>query len=225
MPSARLKAANAAGADGLSKGKKNPKRARGTKCALGAQAGGAILHRRIGVTPRRSGRAAVDSLGGGLGRPNPALAAAEGPQVRKAAASRCGAGEMHRASAVRARRPDDGVVADRPLQFLERQHGTSSRCISNERMKFKRTFETRAGRKQGIFVIFPTRLRGRTPQGRPRRNSIIAALTSPARSCWVQWPQPGSMIVPRRSGTNLGRPGRSLSTARKVTTISRSPAT
>jgi hypothetical protein len=25
--------------------------------------------------------------------------------------------------------------------------------ISNERMKFKRTFETQAGRKQGIFVI------------------------------------------------------------------------
>jgi hypothetical protein len=34
----------------------------------------------------RSGRAAVDSLAGGLGPPNAALAAAEGPQVRKAAA-------------------------------------------------------------------------------------------------------------------------------------------
>jgi len=173
----------------------------------------------------RSGRAAVDSFGSGFSRPNATLAAAEGPQVRKAAAPwRC-AREVHRRSAVRARRPDDAVVANRPFQFLERQHGTSSRCISNERMKFKRTFETRARRKQGIFVILPARLRGRTPQDRPRRNSIIAALTSPARSCWVQWPQPGSMIVPRRSGTNLGRPRRSLSTARKATTISRSPAT
>lgn len=97
---------------------RNPKRARGTKCALGAQAGGAILHRRIGVTPRRSGRAAVASVGSGLGRANAALAAAEGSQVRKAARSRCGAREVHRPSAVRAERPDDGVVADRPLQFL-----------------------------------------------------------------------------------------------------------
>jgi hypothetical protein len=29
----------------------------------------------------------------------------------------------------------------------------------------------------------------------PRRNAIIAALTSSGRSCWVQWPQSGSMMV------------------------------
>jgi len=34
-----------------------------------------------------------------------------------------------------------------------------------------------------------------------RRKSITAALTSGARSCWVQWPQPGSMIAGRSLGT------------------------
>ena len=56
----------------------------------------------------RSGRAAVDPLGGGFSRPNAALAAAEGPQIGKPAGSRRGAREVHRPSAVRAERPDDG---------------------------------------------------------------------------------------------------------------------
>jgi hypothetical protein len=34
-----------------------------------------------------------------------------------------------------------------------------------------------------------------------RRKSIMAALTSGARSCSVQWPQPGSMIAGRSLGT------------------------
>jgi hypothetical protein len=34
-----------------------------------------------------------------------------------------------------------------------------------------------------------------------RRNSIMAALTSGARSCWVQCPQPGSLIACRSFGT------------------------
>jgi|GEM_PF-3243908 hypothetical protein len=54
----------------------------------------------------RSGRTALGSLGGGFRRPNAALAATIGPQVRKAALSRCGSREVHRPSAVRARRPD-----------------------------------------------------------------------------------------------------------------------
>jgi hypothetical protein len=37
--------------------------------------------------------------------------------------------------------------------------------------------------------------------GRPRRNSMIAALTCAGRSCWVQWPQPASIWRSRRSGT------------------------
>ena len=41
------------------------------------------------------------------------------------------------------------------------------------------------------------------------RNSMIAALTSRGRSCCVQWPQPGSMIVRRRFGTSLARLGMS----------------
>ena len=40
---------------------------------------------------------------------------------------------------------------------------------------------------------------------RLRTNSIIAALTSAGRSCWVQWPQPGSMMVARSCGTNFGQ--------------------
>jgi len=70
----------------------------------------------------RSGR---DAVGGGLGPANAALAAAECPQVGKAAGPWRRAGEMHRASAVRARRPDDAGIADRPLQLLQRQHRNS----------------------------------------------------------------------------------------------------
>jgi hypothetical protein len=44
---------------------------------------------------------------------------------------------------------------------------------------------------------------------RPRRNSIMAALTSEGRSCCVQWPQPGSMTVFRSSGTNRFKLGMS----------------
>ncbi len=117
MPSAPLKAANAAGADALSR-EKNPKRARGTKCALGAQAGDVNPPPHSVFRSDRSGRAAIDSFAGGFRRPNAALAAAEGPQVGKAAGSRHGTREMHRPSAVRARRPDDGVAADRPLYLL-----------------------------------------------------------------------------------------------------------
>src|SRR5882724_885234 len=35
-----------------------------------------------------------------------------------------------------------------------------------------------------------------------RRKSIIAALTSDARSCWVQCPQPASVIAGRSFGTS-----------------------
>jgi hypothetical protein len=133
---------------------KNPKR-RGTKSAWGSR-GGVTFHRSIQFSRRaRSGRAALGSVVGRFCRPNAAFPAAEGPQVSKAARSRRGARKVHRSPAVRAWRPDDGVVADRPLCFLEHQHDTSSRCISNDRLKFKRTFETRPCRKQGIFVISP----------------------------------------------------------------------
>src|SRR6516165_10111648 len=59
---------------------------------------------------------------------------------------------------------------------------------------------------------------------RCRKKLIIAALTSSARSCWVQWPQPGSMIVPRSCGTKFARLGISFSIPGKATTRSRSPA-
>ena len=60
---------------------------------------------------------------------------------------------------------------------------------------------------------------------RRRRKSIIAVLTSPARSCWVQWPQPGSMIVPRSWGTKFDRLGMSWSMPGNANTGSRSPTT
>jgi len=37
--------------------------------------------------------------------------------------------------------------------------------------------------------------------GRPRRNSMIAALISAGRSCWVQCPQPGSIWMSFSRGT------------------------
>ena len=52
----------------------------------------------------------------------------------------------------------------------------------------------------------------------------MAALTSEARSCWVQWPQPGSMIVPRSWGSDFASLGMSWSIPRKATTRSQSPA-
>jgi hypothetical protein len=59
----------------------------------------------------------------------------------------------------------------------------------------------------------------------PRKNSIIAALTSAGCSCWVQWPQPGRTMVLRSFGTNLERFGRSRSIPGKYITRSLSPAT
>ena len=59
---------------------------------------------------------------------------------------------------------------------------------------------------------------------RRRKKSIIAALTSVARSCWVQWPQPGNIKVPRSWGTKRERFGISWSIPGKRTTGSRSPA-
>jgi len=41
----------------------------------------------------------------------------------------------------------------------------------------------------------------------PRKNPIIASLTSVGRSCWVQWPQPGRTIALRSFGTKLERFG------------------
>ena len=61
--------------------------------------------------------------------------------------------------------------------------------------------------------------------GRPRTNSMIAALTSPGRSCWVQWPQPGSIWMLCSAGTNCLRLARSWSVPGNETTMSRSPAT
>ena len=49
----------------------------------------------------------------------------------------------------------------------------------------------------------------RVDQGSSPKNWTSAALTSAGRSCCVQWPQPASMIVPRRSGTNIFKFGMS----------------
>jgi hypothetical protein len=46
-----------------------------------------------------------------------------------------------------------------------------------------------------------SRLLRSVPAYKLRKKSIMAALTSGARSCSVQWPQPGSMIAGRSLGT------------------------
>ena len=61
-------------------------------------------------------------------------------------------------------------------------------------------------------------------QGRLRRKSIIAALTSVGRSSWVIWPQPGSIITSRSCGTNFGRSAMWRCMPGNLTTGSRSPA-
>jgi hypothetical protein len=90
------------------------------------------------------------------------------------------------------------------------------------------------GRGEGILTALArggamiakalSEIRSRVRYYRPRRNSIVAAFTSAARSCWVQWPQPGSMIAARSAGTKLARFGISRSMPGKLTTGSRSPA-
>src|SRR5580692_8174304 len=66
------------------------------------------------------------------------------------------------------------------------------------------------------------RLLSRLPAYKLRRKSIIAALTSGARSCWVQCPQPGSMIGGRSFGTSADC--FAMSWEKTVATKSRSPA-
>jgi len=62
------------------------------------------------------------------------------------------------------------------------------------------------------------------PHERARRKSIISALTSAVRSCWVQWPQPGRIMVRRSCGTNFAMSAMRCRTPGKLNTISRSPA-
>jgi hypothetical protein len=51
---------------------------------------------------------------------------------------------------------------------------------------------------------FGSRLPGKIAHN-SRRKSIIAALTTDARSCWVQWPQSASTILPRSRGTLVAK--------------------
>jgi hypothetical protein len=140
---------------------RNPKRARGTKCALGAQAGDvspsphSVFRRDRQAAPRltRSGAASVDQT---PHSPQLKIRRSVRPPLRGMVRVRC----IDRpqfggiaAGRCRGRRPA-ALVPVTPTWY-------SLRCISNERMKFKRTFETRTGRKQGIFVIFPARLHDR----------------------------------------------------------------
>ena len=58
-----------------------------------------------------------------------------------------------------------------------------------------------------------------------RKNPIIAAFTCSGRSCWVQCPHPGSMIVSRNLGTTVGRFATMSAAPGNASTKSRSPAT
>lgn len=57
-----------------------------------------------------------------------------------------------------------------------------------------------------------------------RKNSMMAELTSPGRSCCVQWPQPRSIMVACSRGTKCDRPAITWSIPGNDTTTSRSPA-
>ena len=57
-----------------------------------------------------------------------------------------------------------------------------------------------------------------------RAKSAIKALISAGRSCWVQWPQPGSSSAARRSGTRCRSVATTASKSRPAITRSRSPA-
>jgi hypothetical protein len=90
------------------------------------------------------------------------------------------------------------------------------------------------GRARLTFVSAPRADRGGTQAeavagaaGRQiaLRNSSIASFTSRARSCCVQCPHPGNMIVRRSRGTNVERFAMSCSMPGNRTTRSRSPAT
>src|ERR1700722_13347197 len=64
----------------------------------------------------------------------------------------------------------------------------------------------------------------RVQLGRPRRNSMIAALPSAGRSCWVQWPQPGSILISCSAWTNWRRLARYSAVPAAASTMSWSPA-
>jgi len=57
-----------------------------------------------------------------------------------------------------------------------------------------------------------------------RKKSIIAPLTSDARSCWVQWPQSASMTLPRSCGTLFAKLATTRSMPGNASIKSRSPA-
>jgi hypothetical protein len=95
------------------------------------------------------------SLVGGFAQPHGAFTALEHAQIGKTAGSRLRAIERHRPAAVRTGRRNCGELATEPRHW-HREHGTPRFLLSNARLKFKRMFETRLGRKQGIFVTFAT---------------------------------------------------------------------
>jgi hypothetical protein len=74
------------------------------------------------------------------------------------------------------------------LRHGDEAHGPGGRC--------------RRALMLAMLAISPTR----SPY-RPFRNSSMAALTSLGRSCCVQCPQPGSITVFRKFGTNIFRLG------------------
>jgi Fe-S-cluster containining protein len=67
-------------------------------------------------------------------------------------------------------------------------------------------------------------LSGIVVQDKCLTKSIMASLTSAARSCWIQWPHPCRMIVRRSSGTNFAMLGMRSRIPGKSSTTSRSPA-
>ena len=77
----------------------------------------------------------------------------------------------------------------------------------------------------GVETEVATGLRRGRASHKPARKSIIAAFTSEARSCCVQWPQLGQHDRSAKLRDEIRHDWRSLVHARKATTRSRSPAT
>jgi hypothetical protein len=129
-----------------------------------AAAAVALQCRQSGLMAGATSVSADRSSFDGLRHPNPAFPTAIRPQVSKAARSWSVARQVHRPPAVRAGGSCCDVVANRPHQTLYRQHDLPHPLyrqhdlphrgtFSNDRLKFKRMFETVTRRKQGIFVI------------------------------------------------------------------------
>ena len=83
----------------------------------------------------------------------------------------------------------------------------------------QRRGDGRAGVRQAAGACWPRPERGVAQAcAMPRRNSSSASFTACGRSCWVQWPQPGSISVRCSRGTGPDKPAITFCAPGDVTT-------